>query len=224
MEEKNFFDLIGLADLASLGNLLLGFIGVVFLLRGNEMGFIKSILFAGLLDGVDGVIARKRYENSSSFGIEIDSLADLVSFGFAPALFFWIKVDLSTPYLIVPLAFLAVSMLRLARYNVIKNEKEFIGVPTTCAGLILIMLLSFDIPYFAQIMVISSLTLTFLMISPFNFPKIRTKFLIPIGILLVLLISFNGTPFYLGKTLLLTLLASYIIFGPVIKWNPLAMN
>ncbi|PTD94015.1 CDP-diacylglycerol--serine O-phosphatidyltransferase [archaeon SCG-AAA382B04] len=219
-KENNLISLIRYPDLASLGNLLLGFLGVIFLLRNNEVAFLKSILFAGLLDGLDGLIARRRYQDSSSsFGVEIDSLADLVSFGFAPALFFWVKTDLNIFYLVIPMAFLAVALLRLARYNITKEKSGFIGVPTTCTGLILIILLSFNIQNYNLIMGISSLVLTSLMISPFHFPKFRTKFLVPIGLLLVFLISSQGNLFYIGKIILLALLLAYILISPVIEWN-----
>lgn len=222
---KKYFKLIRIPDLASIGNLLLGFIGIIFLLKGNEIFFIKSILLAGLLDGIDGFIARKKYQNNSSrFGVEIDSLADLLSFGLAPSLFFWYKTEFIDICLIIPMLFLTASMIRLARYNISNEKNGFMGVPTTCAGLILIISLSFKFPFYNYSMIIISLILTFLMLSEFHFPKFKSKFLIPLGVLLVLVVTINGLLFHIGKIILFVMLILYLLIGPVIKWNYLLIK
>src|SRR6516225_1326051 len=80
---------------------------------------LAAIVFAALLDGIDGRVARL-LKGTSRFGAELDSLADFVNFGVAPALilYFWDLKELKSAGWIAALAFAIGAALRLARFNV----------------------------------------------------------------------------------------------------------
>jgi CDP-diacylglycerol--serine O-phosphatidyltransferase len=109
---------------------------------------LAAIVFAALLDGIDGRIARL-LKGTSRFGAELDSLADFVNFGVAPALilYFWGLHELKSAGWIAALVFAICAALRLARFNVMIDEPNqpawagnfFTGIPAP-AGAITVLL------------------------------------------------------------------------------------
>jgi len=109
---------------------------------------LAAIVFAALLDGVDGRVARM-LKGTSRFGAELDSLADFVNFGVAPALilYFWGLHQLKSAGWIVALVFAICAGLRLARFNVMIDDPNkpawagnfFTGIPAP-AGAITVLL------------------------------------------------------------------------------------
>src|SRR5437588_10121820 len=109
---------------------------------------VAAIVFAALLDGIDGRVARM-LKGTSRFGAELDSLADFVNFGVAPALmlYFWGLHDLGNAGWIAAMVFAICTGLRLARFNVMIDDpsrpswagKFFVGVPAP-AGAITVLL------------------------------------------------------------------------------------
>ncbi len=109
---------------------------------------LAAIVFAALLDGIDGRIARM-LKSTSRFGAELDSLADFVNFGVAPALilYFWGLHELKSAGWIAALVFAICAALRLARFNVMIDEPNkpvwagnfFTGIPAP-AGAITVLL------------------------------------------------------------------------------------
>jgi CDP-diacylglycerol--serine O-phosphatidyltransferase len=109
---------------------------------------VAAIVFAAVLDGVDGRVARL-LKGTSRFGAELDSLADFVNFGVAPALmlYFWGLHELKSLGWIAALAFAICAGLRLARFNVMLDDpgrpawaaNYFVGVPAP-AGAIIVLL------------------------------------------------------------------------------------
>src|SRR2546428_4726153 len=109
---------------------------------------LAAIVFAALLDGIDGRIARM-LKGTSRFGAELDSLADFVNFGVAPALilYFWGLHDLKSAGWIASLVFAICAGLRLARFNVMIDDPNrpawagnfFVGMPAP-AGAITVLL------------------------------------------------------------------------------------
>jgi CDP-diacylglycerol---serine O-phosphatidyltransferase len=115
----------------------------------NRYGLaLAAIVFAAILDGIDGRLARL-LKGTSRFGAELDSLADFVNFGVAPALilYFWGLHDLKSGGWIAALAFAICAGLRLARFNVMTDDPDrpawaanfFVGVPAP-AGAIIVLL------------------------------------------------------------------------------------
>src|SRR5216683_8359869 len=109
---------------------------------------LAAIVFAALLDGIDGRIARL-LKGTSRFGAELDSLADFVNFGVAPALilYFWGLHDLKSAGWIAAMVFAICAGLRLARFNVMIDDPNkpvwagnfFTGIPAP-AGAITVLL------------------------------------------------------------------------------------
>src|ERR1700680_4326103 len=109
---------------------------------------LAAIVFAAFLDGIDGRLARF-LKGTSRFGAELDSLADFVNFGVAPALilYFWGLHDLKSAGWIAAMVFAICAGLRLARFNVMSDDPDrpawasnfFVGVPAP-AGAITVLL------------------------------------------------------------------------------------
>jgi CDP-diacylglycerol--serine O-phosphatidyltransferase len=115
----------------------------------NRYGLaLAAIVFAAILDGIDGRLARL-LKGASRFGAELDSLSDFVNFGVAPALilYFWGLHDLKSGGWIAAMVFAICAGLRLARFNVMIDDPErpawagnfFVGVPAP-AGAIIVLL------------------------------------------------------------------------------------
>jgi CDP-diacylglycerol---serine O-phosphatidyltransferase len=135
-------------NIVTLIGLCVGLTSIRMAIEGRFDIALAAVVIAALLDGVDGRMARL-LKASSRFGAELDSLADFVNFGVAPALvlYLWGFGDLRSLGWIVVLAFALAASLRLARFNVadVGPEKPlwqsayFVGVPVP-AGAILVLL------------------------------------------------------------------------------------
>jgi CDP-diacylglycerol---serine O-phosphatidyltransferase len=143
---------------------------------------LGAIVFAALLDGIDGRVARL-LKASSRFGAELDSLADFVNFGVAPAflIFNWGLGSLKSLGWIVVMTFALASALRLARFNVAAEEEHprwqkayFIGMPTPAAAIVVLLPvfiehLGFDgirsSTFALDIVLVYTLIIAFLMVS-----------------------------------------------------------
>lgn len=129
-------------------SLFAGFLGILWAVSGAYEASGVAILFAALMDGLDGKIARLT-NTASDFGVQYDSLADLVSFGVAPSLLMWQWQLHAFGRLGIAVAFIfvACAALRLARFNVstvATNKKFFIGLPSPAAGITAVTLVFFS--------------------------------------------------------------------------------
>jgi CDP-diacylglycerol--serine O-phosphatidyltransferase len=140
---------------------------------------VAALVFAAFLDGIDGHVARL-LKASSRFGAELDSLADFVNFGVAPALiiFNWSLEDLRSLGWIAVLVFAVCSALRLARFNVALDNSDlpawknnyFIGVPAPAGAVILLLPiyaqdLGLHLPSLTPLVLIYTLAIALLMVS-----------------------------------------------------------
>lgn len=124
----------------TLGNLFFGFWAIVAALRA-DYGLAAWLVFvAGVADTLDGRIARFA-RTGSAFGVELDSLVDLVSFGVAPALLIYrLRLDTGDWSWTLAFIFVAAAALRLARYNIEQGGQarfHFFGLPSPVAGVTL---------------------------------------------------------------------------------------
>lgn len=140
---------------------------------------VAALVFAALLDGIDGRIARL-LKASSRFGAELDSLADFVNFGVAPAIIMynWALGDLHSLGWVAVLVFAVCSALRLARFNVALDQTNvpvwksnyFVGVPAP-AGAITLLLpiyaqnLGLHLPSLTPLVFFYTLAIALLMVS-----------------------------------------------------------
>ena len=127
-----------LPNLLTLGALFAGFYAVIACMSGNfnEAGW--AILIAGILDGLDGRIARLT-NTQSAFGAEFDSLSDMVSFGVAPALimFSWAFELLGNVGWAASFIYMSCAAMRLARFNVqlgTVDKRFFVGLASPLAA------------------------------------------------------------------------------------------
>ena len=87
------------------------------------------LIIAAVFDLFDGAIARK-LNATSDFGKELDSLSDMVSFGVAPAILYWLLIPTEAYWLMVaPLVIPVFAAIRLARFNITPSRNEFEGIP-----------------------------------------------------------------------------------------------
>ncbi len=170
-----------LPSLFTVGNLFCGFLSIFYATQGRLVSAAWLIVIAGFLDAFDGKIARL-INVPSQFGMHFDSLADICSFGVAPAvLMFQYYQDLML-VLWLPFAacflFLLCGTLRLARFNTQHKgpEKEdFSGLPipssaATLAAYIIFTQRVWESTREPQIAISLCAMLSFLMISPFEYP------------------------------------------------------
>jgi CDP-diacylglycerol--serine O-phosphatidyltransferase len=127
-----------LPSMFTIGNMFCGYACIVHAMRGEFHTAAPFIGFAMVLDMLDGRIARMT-GTSSDFGIELDSLADVISFGMAPAIlsFSWGLQPLGRLGWAVGFLFVAAAALRLARFNIQTgsvDKRYFVGMPSPAAA------------------------------------------------------------------------------------------
>ncbi len=120
-------------SLFTTGNLICGFFSIISTFNGHYLQAAVFIILAHLLDGLDGYVARLT-KTTSQFGIEFDSLADLVSFGVAPGVlvYYWALLPWGTWGWLAACLYVVCGALRLARFNVqVRNveKSHFVGLP-----------------------------------------------------------------------------------------------
>lgn len=127
-----------LPSLFTLGNMLLGYMAIISAIKGNFEHSVNFCLAAGILDMFDGRIARMT-GTTSEFGKELDSLADFLSFGIAPALilYFWGFSELGRFGWLFAFLLPLGGGIRLARFNVqsqVIDKRFFVGLPIPAAA------------------------------------------------------------------------------------------
>jgi len=131
-----------LPNLFTTGNLFFGFFAIIKALQGDYQWASGAIVLAAIFDVLDGRVARLT-RSTSEFGVQYDSLCDLVSFGVAPALLMYHAglQELGRPGWIICFMFMACGALRLARFNVQsaigKASGDFTGLPIPMAALVI---------------------------------------------------------------------------------------
>jgi CDP-diacylglycerol---serine O-phosphatidyltransferase len=126
-----------LPSLFTLGNMFCGYACIVFAMRNEFETAAPFIGIAFVLDGLDGRIARLT-GGESAFGLQFDSLADIISFGVAPAVlsFTWGLQPLGRLGWAAGFMFVACAAMRLARFNIQKggDKRYFVGMPSPAAA------------------------------------------------------------------------------------------
>ena len=142
-----------LPNILTLAGVCLGISSIKFSVDGNYSLAVNLILFAAILDALDGRIARL-IQGTSEFGKELDSLTDFVSFGIAPVfvLYFWDLNKYGKLGWAITLVYSVCCVLRLARFNLTKVDETqqwknnfFEGIPSPAGGLLILMPLIYDL-------------------------------------------------------------------------------
>lgn len=217
-----------LPGLLTTGNLLCGFYAVVLTLDGHHQWAALTLFIGMLLDLLDGKVARLT-RTTTQFGVEFDSLADVVSFGVAPGLllYSWALQPLGRVGAGAAFLYVICGALRLARFNVLAgvvDRRYFIGLPIPgAAGVVAATVVFFGTPGFGRPgllgLALGTYVLAFLMISniryysfkDFNFAKRH-----PFGVLLVVALGMLIV-FAHPQTAAFLLFSGYALSGPV-RW------
>lgn len=131
----------------TLFGMFFGFYSILAALKGNYLHAAWAIMIANIFDGLDGWVARLTH-STTKFGIELDSLSDLVAFGVAPAvmLYKWALMSFGRIGWATAFLFMVCGALRLARYNVqmgSTESKAFTGMPIPGAAAVIATLVIF---------------------------------------------------------------------------------
>lgn len=179
-------------------------IGIYYSMEYHPFIGILCLLFSGLCDMFDGKVARtkKRSKQEKDFGIQLDSLSDLVCFGILPITIGY-SIGLENPaYLPIFVLYVLGALIRLAYFNTLENIRQeksdlvltsYTGLPVTSVALILPFLYIFKniIPYFAFVYLAALLIIAILFVSTIKIkkPTFKTMLIfIAIGLLELLLI------------------------------------
>jgi len=183
----NIFQTLKIPDIVTLSNALFG-ITAMFAVHGGfiDLAFIL-LLLAAVADGADGYLARRH--TGSELGESLDSLADVISFGAAPAVIVYFIYGADHPFLVgaVVCFYVICGILRLARFNALpKNTSDFEGLPITAGCVMLAAYLLMDdryIHYFAVIALVVILSL--LMVSTLPYCKLKNPKHIAVALVIV---------------------------------------
>ena len=158
-QPKNNFKIVSdkkarmlLPNALTLINICIGLSSIKFALDAKFELSIIAIIFAAIFDTLDGRVARL-LKGTSLVGKELDSLADLISFGVAPAfiMYFWSLNNLGKFGWLLTMIYVVCVALRLARFNVSSNlepswkDNYFEGVPSPAGGILILMPLIFSL-------------------------------------------------------------------------------
>ena len=194
-----------LPNMLTLIGVCIGLTSIRFALDGKFEFAILAIIFAALIDGLDGRIARL-IKATSKVGKELDSLTDMISFGVAPAfiMYFWKLNTLGRFGWLVCLIYVICVALRLARFNVNSNQEPtwrdnfFEGVPSPAGGI---------------------LVLTPLIVSVTNFDYITLNYdiIVPTFFIVTSLLLISKFPSYSFKKIVIQRKATiFLLFGIVL--------
>ena len=217
-----------LPNMLTLGALFSGFYAIIAVMSGNfnEAGW--AILIAGILDGLDGRIARLT-NTQSAFGAQFDSLSDMVSFGVAPALimFSWAFAPLGRLGWAASFIYMSCAALRLARFNVqlgTVDRRFFVGLQSPMAAAVVAFLpwagykYGLEVtPLVAYLCAVLTVFIGFLMISNYNyssFKELQFKGTVPYMVfvfVVIMLVVVAQNP----HEVLLTMAVVYALSGPI---------
>ncbi len=247
MEPKKNFKIIPprnprvlLPNIFTLVGVCIGLTSIKFAFDGRfEMATI-AIIVAGIIDGLDGRIARL-IGGASKVGKELDSLTDVISFGVAPAfiMYFFIMKDLGRLGWLISLIYVVCVVLRLARFNINSNvepswrDNFFEGVPSPAGGVLVLMPLiySFSEIQFINVnynIVVPSflLIISFLLISKiptYSFKKIVVRRSITIFLMFGIILFFGLLLIFTFNTILISGLI-YLLVIPISSMHYLSLK
>jgi CDP-diacylglycerol---serine O-phosphatidyltransferase len=190
----------------------IGLSSIKFAIDGKFAIAIIAILFAGLMDALDGRIARL-IKGTSKMGKELDSLGDVISFGVAPALimYFWNLQYLDKLGWFVCLTYVVCVALRLARFNVNSEEEPswkdnfFEGMPSPAGGIVVLM----------------PLIISFSGLGEFFF-EINYDILVPTFFIIVSILLISTIPTYSFKKIVIPrTMTKFLLFGIVLFFGAL---
>lgn len=215
-------------NILTLCGMFFGFYSVLESIKGAYLYAAWAIVIANIFDGLDGWVARLT-RTTTKFGIELDSLSDLVAFGVAPAvlLYKWALAPFERVGWAVAFLFMICGALRLARYNVqmgSTESKSFTGLPIPGAAMVIATLVIFyyelweTIPEKNYLILILAIFLSLLMVSTLRYHGMKELSLSrrkPFSILVIIVVLF--TFIVIHPSIAIFLLAMTYLFGGIIE-------
>ncbi len=211
-------------------NLFCGFFALISAIDGRFQHAAYAILVSVIFDSLDGKVARAT-NTTSEFGIQYDSLADLISFGMAPSMlmYLWILKPMGRIGWLAAFLFTTCGALRLARFNTMAEETpsaHFLGLPIPAAAMMIAATVLFSTEWFAtgienrMVYLLLIYGLSFLMVSSIKYESFKKstffkkkKFSALVGIILVFILIMQDPPLVLFIVGVL-----YIIVSPIISF------
>ncbi len=218
-----------LPSLFTTGNVFCGFYAFIAVMNENYTVAAWAIVFGMIFDMLDGRVARLT-NTTSAFGVQYDSLADVITFGMAPAflMYSWVLKPFGRIGWMAAFLFLLCSALRLARFNTIKPETQgpdFSGLPTPASAAIIsaiVIASGEDLIEKASpgVIVFIIYTLAFLMVSNIKYPSFKQtlkkkRVTFPRFLFVILLCYSLAT---VPKISLFFLSLAYVFLGPLVLW------
>lgn len=128
--------------------MLFAFYGILLALRESYWGAVFCLMLAGICDMFDGSVAatKTRDDSEKRFGIQIDSLSDLISFGVLPGIFIYIISDKNALAGLIASLYVLCALIRLAYFNVLEENRQkestekrhsYLGIPVTSIAVVL---------------------------------------------------------------------------------------
>lgn len=161
------------ANIITITNMSFGGAAIMATLNESYSYSVLLIFIAAFLDRYDGKVARK-FNQESELGKQLDSMADIISFGVAPALLMYemALTDHGVTGMMLAVMYIAAGALRLARFNVMDATGYFVGLPITAAGTLLTFSYLFINVFSAMFYLILFPVLAVLMVSTFTLKKV----------------------------------------------------
>lgn len=209
----------------TMGNVVCGFLSILSAFEGNYTTACWLIVLAAFLDALDGKIARLS-GGATQFGIELDSLADIISFGVAPAvLVYTIKLNSMGKWgWLIAVVFIMAASYRLARFNLLadtEEKKDFVGLPVPVAAITLVAYVIFCYHLWGEVRydqwLVSMIVLfAFLMVSQVSYDTLPERFSSSESRIKLLILIAAGVALLAGPRLLLfPICAAYILGGMI---------
>ena len=194
-----------LPNMLTLIGVCIGLTSIRFSFNGQFDLAIIAIIFAALIDGLDGRIARL-IKGTSKVGKELDSLTDMISFGVAPAfiMYFWTLSSLGRLGWLICLIYVICVALRLARFNINSNQEPswrynfFEGVPSPAGGILV-------------------LTPLIISLTNFNYIELNYDIIVPAFFITTSLLLISKFPSYSFKKIVIQRKTTiFLLFGIVL--------
>jgi archaetidylserine synthase len=238
--KPRFVGRVGLADTVTIANAMLGFVAAALAMVDPFLA-ARLVLLAAIADGLDGVIAR--YHGSTPMGDFLDSLADVASFGVAPAMLVVGAINAQTgllegpipqtlallngptallgavAVLLVPALFVAMAITRLALYTAYDLGRAATeGVQTTLAGTLLAA--TYLTGYATPLLLLGATALfCYLMVAPITYPELHARDALIMGVVQALAIAFPRAFGGLFPSALLVAALAYFALAPRFYWR-----
>lgn len=209
----------------TMGNVVCGFLAILSTFEGHVTTACWLIVLAAFLDALDGKIARLS-GGATQFGVELDSLADILSFGVAPAVLAYTEVlnTMGRWGWLISVVYIMAASYRLARFNLLADTEEkrgFVGLPVPAAAIAMVTFIIFSYHLwgsleYSQVLISMIILFSFLMVSQVSYDALPDRFTSPENRIKLIVLSLAGAAvIFLPRLLLFPLVAAYILLGMI---------